>query len=78
MRPAPEFDVQDSPATDPRRRPLAGIAVDAVDVGDLAQGLEVRLLFGLALEEFFRGRGEDDADRDVGVSGEGFCDEGGV
>ena len=66
--------MQDAITADPGLGPLVFVEVDSVQVGGLGY-FDYRGLFGgLALQELARGVGEDDADGEVGVVGEGFED----
>jgi hypothetical protein len=63
--------VQDTVAADPGFGPFVLVEVDSVDVINLTERSEKRLLVGLVLQELTRGFGENEADGEVGVVGEG-------
>jgi hypothetical protein len=74
MRPPPQLNMQDLIPAHPRFLPLVRIEIYAVDVPYLLNMPHIWYLGRLTLEEFLGGGGEDDADGDIRVCGEGASD----
>ena len=68
--------MQNSGAACPGGRPLVGVAVDAVYVGDGEERGDRRLLGGLAGEKARGGGSQNKADREVRMRGESVENEG--
>lgn len=59
------------------RPPLILVSIDCVDIGQMKQGRDGRLLITLAVEELAGGFGQNDTDRKIScIWREGFDDDG--